>query len=309
MTVGFIGLGTMGSRMAPHLLDADGGLVVHDLDRQAAGPLLADGARWADSPRELAATAQVIVTSLPTPQVVETVMLGDDGILTGAGPGTVVFDTSTNAHGTVLEVAAAFEAAGCHFLDAPVSGGPNGAHAGRLAIWVSGDEAVFDAHRDVLRAFADRPRYIGPVGHATVAKLVHNSAGYMIQTALAEAFTMGVKAGVDPLTLWSALRQGGQGRVRTFDRMARQFLPGSYDPPAFALTLAHKDMTLATELGRDLGVPMRLAALAHAEMTEALGRGWGDRDSRASMQLQVERAGVDIAVDPVALQAVLDEDR
>lgn len=309
MRIGFIGLGTMGSRMAPHLLEARGHLVVHDIDRQAAAPLLEAGADWADHPSQVAQASDVIVTSLPTPAVVEEVMLGDVGILAGAGPGTVVFDTSTNAHDVVLRVAAAFEAAGCHFLDAPVSGGPSGATSGNLAVWVGGDEAVFDAHRDVLGAFTDRPRYIGPVGHATVAKLVHNCSGYMIQTALAEAFTMGVRAGVDPLTLWSALRQGGQGRVRTFDRLARQFLPARYDPPAFALELAHKDMTLATQLGREVGVPMRLASLAHAEMSEALQRGWGDQDSRVSMRLQVERAGVDIAVDPVDLQAILDEDR
>lgn len=309
MRIGFIGLGTMGSRMAPHLLEARGGLVVHDLDRAAGDALVQAGGEWAETPKAVAQACGVVITSLPTPAVVEEVLLGDTGILAGAGPGTVVFDTSTNAHDVVLRVADAFQAAGCHFLDAPVSGGPSGAAAGNLAIWVGGDEAVFDAHRDVLDAFTDRPRYIGHVGQATVAKLVHNCSGYMIQTALAEAFTMGVRAGVDPLTLWSALRQGGQGRVRTFDRMARQFLPERYDPPAFALTLAHKDMTLAIQLGRELGVPMRLAGLAHAEMSEALQRGWGDQDSRVSMRLQVERAGVDIAVDPVDLQAILDEDR
>jgi 3-hydroxyisobutyrate dehydrogenase-like beta-hydroxyacid dehydrogenase len=307
--IGFIGLGTMGSRMAPHLLAAGGELVVHDIDRAAADALVAAGGQWVESPMAVARACDVVITSLPTPSVVEQVMLGDAGILAGARPGTVVFDTSTNAHDVVLRVAEAFAAADCHFLDAPVSGGPSGAASGNLAIWVGGDEAVFEDHRDVLDAFTDRPRYIGPVGQATVAKLVHNCSGYMIQTALAEAFTMGVRAGVDPLTLWSALRQGAQGRVRTFDRMARQFLPAQYDPPAFALRLAHKDMTLATQLGREVGVPMRLAGLAHAEMSEALQRGWGEQDSRVSMRLQVERAGVDIAVDPVDLQAILDEDR
>lgn len=308
MIVGFIGLGTMGSRMAPHLLAAGHDLIVHDLDPAAADPLLRSGATWAATPRQLARTADVIVTSLPTPAAVESVLLGEESVLTGARPGTVVFDTSTNAHDAVLRIAAALEGAGCHFLDAPVSGGPSGAAAGKLAVWAGGDEALVERHRSLLETFADQVRHIGPTGHATVAKLVHNAAGYMIQTALAEAFTMGVRAGVDPLTLWSALRQGGQGRVRTFDRMARQFLPGRYDPPAFALELAHKDLTLATQLGRELDVPMRMAALAHAEMTEALQRGWGHRDSRVSMLLQQERSGVDIRVDPEALQAVLDDE-
>jgi 3-hydroxyisobutyrate dehydrogenase len=130
----------------------------------------------------------------------------------------------------------------------------------------------------------------------------------MIQTALAEVFTLGVKAGVDPLELWAAVRQCSLGRIRTFDRLGRQFLQGSFDPPDFALQLAHKDVTLATELGRELGVPMRLANMTYSEMTEALNRGWGNRDSRVPMLLQEERAGVEIKVAAEAIQAVLRRD-
>ena len=129
----------------------------------------------------------------------------------------------------------------------------------------------------------------------------------MIQTALAEAFTMGVKAGVDPLTLWKAVRNGVTGRRRTFDGLAEHFLPNVYDPPRFALKLAHKDVSLATQVGREVGVPMRLANLTLEEMTEALGRGWEGRDSRSSMILQQERAGLDIKVDPADIAALLRE--
>ena len=115
-------------------------------------------------------------------------------------------------------------------------------------------------------------------GSASVAKLVHNLSGYMIQTALAEAFTMGVKAGVDPLTLWKAVRNGVTGRRRTFDGLAEHFLPNVYDPARFALKLAHKDVSLATQVGHEVGVPMRLANLTLEEMTEALGRGWEGRE-------------------------------
>src|SRR5205085_10340005 len=113
------------------------------------------------------------------------------------------------------------------------------------------------------------------------------------------------KAGVDPLTLWEAVRMGAAGRSRTFDRIADQFLANNYDPPSFALRLAHKDVSLANALGRELGVPLRICNLTLAEMTEAMARGWGDRDSRSVMLLHQERAGVEIAVDPERLRAAL----
>jgi 3-hydroxyisobutyrate dehydrogenase len=141
-----------------------------------------------------------------------------------------------------------------------------------------------------------------------VAKLVHNCAGYGIQMVLAEVFSMGIKAGAEPLALWEAVRTGASGRQRTFDRLYDRFLPNKYDPPSFALKLGHKDMRLATELGRELGVPMRLANMAFAEMTEALNRGWENRDSRSPMLLQLERCGLKVEVDPQRIQEVLDRD-
>src|SRR6266568_85320 len=164
------------------------------------------------------------------------------------------------------------------------------------------------AFQPVLDAIGDQPYYVGPIGAGSVAKLVHNCAGYAIQTALAEVFTMGVKAGVEPLGLWKAVRQGAGGRRRTFDGLIDQFLPGTFEPPAFSLKLAHKDVTLATALARELGVPMRMANLALDELTEALNRGWGARDSRVAMLLQEERAGVKIAVPPDKIQEIIKQD-
>ena len=305
MPIGFVGLGTMGSPMAGNLQKAGHQLVVHDLRKEAATPSLAAGAVWADTPRALAAQCDLIFTSLPEPPDVEAVALSPEGLLAGVKPGAAWFDLSTNSPSLVKRLAAAFAEQRAHMLDAPVSGGPQGAASRKLAIWVGGDKVAFDAHKGVLDAIGDQARYIGPIGTATIAKLVHNMSGYAVVCALAETFAMGVKAGVEPLALWEAVRQGAVGRRYTFDGLIDQFLPGKYDPPAFALKLAHKDVGLATALGRELGLPMRICELAYAEMTEALNRGWGSRDSRAVMLLEQERAGIEIKVDPERLKDAL----
>jgi len=308
MQVGFIGLGTMGAKMAASLQKAGYRLMVHDLRRDAAAPHLAAGAVWADTVRQVAEASDVVFTSLPAPADVEEVARGEGGLLAGMRPGGAYFDLSTNAPDVVRRIHAAFAERGVHMLDAPVSGGPRGAATGKLAIWVGGEKEVFDQYKPLLDAIGDQARYVGAIGTATVAKLVHNCLGYMLNRALSEVFTLGVKAGVEPLTLWETVRQGALGRARTFDVLINQFLPGVYDPPAFALRLAHKDVSLATGLGRELQVPMPMANLALDELTTALNRGWGERDSRAAMLLQQERADVHIAVDPERLRAAVERD-
>lgn len=305
MKVGFIGLGTMGASMALNVRKAGYALTVNDLRRDAAKPHLEAGATWAASPREVATASDVVFTSLPGPKEAEAV--GAE-LLEAMPAGAAWFDLSTNSPTVVRRIHARFAEKGIAMLDAPVSGGPHGAKSGKLALLIGGDKAVFDRCKPLLDAIGDQILYIGDIGAGSVAKLVHNCAGYMIQTALAEVFTLGVKAGVDPLELWSAVRQCSLGRMRTFDRLGKQFLQGSFDPPDFALQLAHKDVTLATELGRELGVPMRVANMTYAEMTEALNRGWGQRDSRVPMLLQEERAGVEIKVAAEAIQEVLKRD-
>jgi 3-hydroxyisobutyrate dehydrogenase len=305
MRIGFIGLGIMGAGMAPNLQKAGHQLLVSDIRHDAAAPHLANGAEWAATPRDVAAGSEIVFTSLPGPPEMEAVALGENGLLAGMKPGGVYFDLSTNAPSMVRKVEAAFAERGAAMLDAPVSGGPQGAKSGRLAIWVGGDQAVFDRCKPVLDAIGDAARYVGPIGAGSVAKLVHNCAGYIVTVGMAEVFTMGVKAGVDPLAIWEAVRMGAIGRRGGFDGLVDQFLPGTYDPPAFALKLAHKDVSLATALGKEIGVPMRLANMTLEEMTEALGRGWAGRDSRVVMKLQEERAGVTIAVEPERLRAAL----
>ena len=309
MKVGFIGLGTMGGSMAYNLLLGGHELVVHDIRQEAATPHLEAGATWVDTPRQVAEAAEIVFTSLPGPTEVEAVVLGEEGLHQGMAAGKVYFDLSTSTPGLIRRIHEQLSPRGIQVLDAPVSGGPRGARTRNLAIWVGGDRDVYDRCKPVLDAIGDKAYYVGPIGCGAIAKLVHNCAGYIIQCALAEVFTMGVKAGVEPLALWQAVRRGAQGRRGTFEGLAEHLLPGKFDPPDFALRLARKDVDLAVAVGREFDVPMRLANLALQELTEAMNRGWGDRDSRVAMLLQEERAGVQVRVAEDVLKRSLESER
>lgn len=297
MRVGFIGLGVMGAPMAASLARAK-----HEVKGNDLRKLEVAGVTWAATPALAAADAELVFTSLPGPKEVEALApVLRDAMRSGAA----WFDLTTNSPECVRRVHAQVQASGIALLDAPVSGGPAGAKSGKLALWVGGEQPVYARHEGVLRAIGDQPCYVGPIGAGSVAKLAHNAASFTVQTALAEIFTLGVKAGVEPLALFQALRHGATGRKRTFDRLAEQYLPGAFDPPGFALRLAHKDLSLALALAREVGVPMQIAQLALAEFEQAMQRGWGERDSRTPMLLQNERAGVEPHVPAEKLREVL----
>ena len=264
MQIGFIGLGMMGAGMASNLQKAGHQLVVHDLSRQAASRHLANGATWAESPRAVAEAVDVVFTSLPTPADVEKVGTGEDGLLSGFRKGSAWFDLSTNAVSVVRALHAQLAEQGVEFLDAPVSGGPRGANSGRLAIWVGGDKAVFDKYKAVLDAMGDAGAL-----HRPDRRRIDRQAGAQRRRRRGEH-----RAG-------RGVHHGREGRRRAACRCGRRsarapadarvcstawrddFLTGSYDPPDFALRLLHKDVSLACQLARDVGVPMRLTNLAH----------------------------------------------
>jgi 3-hydroxyisobutyrate dehydrogenase len=184
---------------------------------------------------------------------------------------------------------------GVDVLDAPVSGGVPGARSGKLAVLVGGDEALYTRIKPVLDAIGDKVTWVGGIGCGTVAKLVHNMVSACSRMAIAEGMTLGMKAGVAPEVLLDALSKSsfGQGRVLK-DMIPNTVFPGAFDDVNFALKLLRKDVGLATELGREYHVPMMIAALAEQQLEEALGRGWGDKDSMTFFRLQEERAGVEI---------------
>ena len=292
MRIGFIGLGAMGRHMAANLQRAGHELQVYDLRKVEGFP------NQKTSPADAIRGCELLFTSLPGPSEVEAVGQQVEGI-------SAWFDTSTNSPTMIRKIHERLKARSVHFLDAPVSGGPKGAETGKLAIWIGGDEAVFKKYLPVIKAIGDQPLYVGPIGAGTVAKLAHNAASFAVQAALAEVFTLGVKGGVEPLALFKALRQGASGRKRTFDRLAEHFLPGKFDPAAFSLRLAHKDVSLAMELARECGVPMKIGTVALQELEEGMRRGWAERDCRVTMTLQSERAGVDVRVPPDSLREAL----
>jgi 3-hydroxyisobutyrate dehydrogenase len=292
MKVGFIGLGTMGKGMAANIQRAGYDLVVNDLNKTSAESFIEKGASWAQTPRALAEQCDVIFTSLPTPVDVEAVANGPDGVSDALKPGAAWFDLSTNSVDGVRQLQASLAEKGVAFLDAPVSGGPQGAASGKMAIWVGGDKDAFDRFADVLSSMSNALRHIGPIGAGTIAKLTHNMASAALSSLMAEVFSMGVKAGVDPLPLWSAIRQGATGRQRTFERIGERFLAQPFDHPTFALRLIQKDVNLALKLGREVGVPMNMCELVGKDLQEAMDRGWAGRDAHTYMLLQWERAGL-----------------
>ena len=294
-TIGFIGLGNMGDGMAGNIQKAGYPMVVYDLREAATRPFLEGGARLGNSPADVAARSEIILTSLPGPREVELVATGPEGILQGMTAGSVYIDLSTSRPTLIREIEPQFRAKGVHVLDAPVSGGKSGAQSRNLAVMVGGERDVFDRVKPLLDAFGDKVYYAGSIGAGSVAKLVHNMIGHGVRQAIAEGLTLGVKAGVDAEALWECVRRGALGRMSVLhEGVAGTVFRGEFEPANFALNLARKDIGLATDLGREFDVPMPVANLAEQIAIEAMNRGWGEMDSSVTFRLQEEQSGVEV---------------
>jgi 3-hydroxyisobutyrate dehydrogenase len=286
--------------MAGQLLRAGHQLTVHDVRPESAEPLLAAGAQWADSPAALADGCDVVGTCLPGPVEMEQVALGPKGIMEGIRPGSLYLDHTTNSPLLVRRVHAAFQSRQVDMLDAPVSGGTEGAETRDLLVMVGGDAAVFERARPILDALAERVRHVGPIGCGAVCKILHNCASFTLDLTMAECWTVAMKAGVAPETIVDVFKHAALGQMMSLNvRLPATYLSGNFDP-RFALRLARKDLGLALELARAYDTPMRLGALCEQEMMEAMARGWADRDASIFLTLQEERAGVEVRVPPPA---------
>ncbi|MCZ6538974.1 MAG: NAD(P)-dependent oxidoreductase [Chloroflexi bacterium] len=293
--VGFVGVGKLGRPMAQRLVQAGHDLLVFDTNPAARSAFEGNTASVATSLADLASRCDIICLCLPGPAEVEQVVLGRDGIASAVKPGALVVDHTTNSPAVVRQVGEQLQLRRTAMIDAPVSGGIEGAAAGTLTSLIGGEPEHVKRARPLLEAFSTAIVHVGPLGAGTVAKLMNNLAAFALDQVIAECLTIGAKAGVEPDRLLKALQQSAIGKGGNLNvRMPETFMKGDFEP-RFTLTGAHKDVRLAVGLAEETGVPIKIARTVLDEMESALLKGFGDRDASIVMTLQEERAGVQIS--------------
>ena len=272
-TIGFMGLGIMGKPMAHNLLRAGFPLVVQNRHQAVTDELLAAGARAAPWPRDVAASCQVVITMLPGPAQVEEVLMGHDGVIEGAHVGLVVIDMSTIAPVVATTLAARLDEDGITFLDAPVSGGDQGAVAGTLSIMVGGDEATFKRCLPIFQALGKTIVHVGTSGAGQVVKACNQVVVALVIEAISEALVLGSKAGVDPAKILQVLG-GGLAANRVMELRGASMLAHDFTPGG-RVRFHHKDLAFALDTARKYGVPLPVTALVDQMFTalEVQGRG------------------------------------
>lgn len=292
-TVGFIGLGNLGYHLAASVQRAGVTLVLHDLHRDAAEPLLAAGATWADSPAAMAAACDVVCTCLPSPRAVDAVVAGPGGILEGfSGRGGTWIDHSTNDRAETLRLAAVAAEHGVAMLEAPVTGGVHKAAAGEITVLVGGDEALFERHADLLHAVGDPVLYMGPLGSAAVIKVITNMLAFVHLVAAGEALMLAKRAGLDLAQSFTAIKESS-GNSFVHETESQLVLNGSYNV-GFTMDLALKDLGFATGFGRELGVPLDVAGLVEQTFVRARSQYGGSAQSTQVVKLLEDALGTDL---------------
>jgi len=301
--VGFVGLGNLGRHLAASLLRAGFPLTVHDRKQEAARPLLDAGAVWASSPRDVAAASDSVFTCLPSPRAIDEVVAGSDGLLGGLRPGCTWIDTSTNDAHSLSRLAALAEAAGVNCLEAPVTGGVHLAASGEITVLVGGDEEVYAAHLPAFEAIGGRVFHIGPLGSASVIKVITNMLAFVHVVAVGEALMLAKRGGLDLAQSFEVIR-ASSGSSFVHETESQVILNGSYDI-GFTLDLACKDLRFAQELGQELGVPLELVDLVERTFIRAREHYGGSAWSPMVVKLLEDALGTDLRAPgfPPAIQA------
>jgi 2-hydroxymethylglutarate dehydrogenase len=290
--VGFIGLGAMGAPMAARVLKAGfETYTTFHLSRDAADALASMGALVLPTPAEVAAAADVIVTILPADAELREVALGSNGLLHGFSYGKVLVDMTTATAASLQDVEHVLAGAGVRVLDAPVSGGTTAAAQGTLTIMVGGASELLEECRPLLECMGSKILHVGPVGQGKVVKMVNQMLAALHLLAIGEAFALGVRCGGDPTTLYNVIRESS-GYSRMMDLRLRDFLfEGSFEP-GFKLDLMKKDVNLAVESAKLLGVPVLLSSMVSQIFAAASSAGRGAEDFSAAAQFLANLANV-----------------
>jgi len=303
--IGFIGLGNVGGKLAGSLLRNGYDLTVRDLDRETARQFLDDGADWADSPREMAEACDVVVTCLPSPAACSTVMEADDGILAGLSEGKVWMEMSTTDEAEVRRMGELVRATGAQPVDCPVSGGCHRAATGNIAIFAGCEREAFDRILPVLTTMGRRVLHTGPLGSASVLKVLTNYLASANLASIAEALVTATAAGMDLNTTYEAIRISS-GNSFVHETEGQVILNGSRDIN-FTMDLVVKDVGLFDALARKLDVPLELSPLLVKVFEDGRER-YGDREFSPNIIRRLEEAtGLDVRAPGFPAEIVDDE--
>jgi 3-hydroxyisobutyrate dehydrogenase len=292
MRYGFIGLGHLGGHLAASLLKAGFAVSVHDQQESRAGPLLALGARWADTPRLAAQGVDAMITCLPSPAVSQAVLTAPDGILAGLDRGATWIETSTLGRDEVLRLAGIAADHGVETLEAPVTGGVHRAAEGEITVLVGGPAKLFEVHKPAFQAMGGEVFHMGPLGSAAVIKVITNMLAFVHLVASGEALMLARRGGLDLAQAWHAIR-ASSGNSFVHETEGQLILNGSYDI-GFTMDLAVKDLGFAMELGREFRSPLDLAAMTAQTFVRAREAYGGDAWSSEVVRLLEDALKTDL---------------
>ncbi len=291
MNVAFIGMGTMGAPMALNLLQAGHDVTVHNRTRHREEPVAAAGARRAASPQEAAENAEIIITCVSDSPDVTAVMLGENGVIHGAQEGAIAIDMSTISPSVTRSIAQALAEKSITMLDAPISGGSEGAKKGTLSIMIGGDAEAVNCAMPVFNAMGTTITHVGPIGAGQITKAINQVVIAGTYWGVAEGMAMGLKAGLNMEKVVQAVGGGAAGSWGLTNRSSNM-INNEY-PLGFRVRFHRKDLNIALEAARELGVPLPIAAFVEQIETGLIARGYGDEDISNIARSVRENAGLD----------------
>jgi 3-hydroxyisobutyrate dehydrogenase len=292
VSVGFIGVGNMGNPMAGNVLKAGFAMTVFDKNSQAMANLVQAGARGAASAAEVVERSEIVLTCLPASPDVEALYLEPGGLIERAKPGTILIDLSSVLPSTPRKLEPRAKARGVHFLEAPVSGGVSGARAATLAIMVGGDPQVLERARPVLRAIGPNIFSVGPVGAGNTVKAINNMMACVNSLAMMEGVVLGVKAGLDPMTIYEVVK-ASSGGSKALERIPTALVPRKFEP-GFKVQLMNKDLDTFNTIAKELHVPVSFSNVAQRYQQAAMAAGLADYDTSVAVTIIERLAAVEI---------------